>query len=50
VEDSDRGITHCRSSLFALGRDAEKIWRHLSHNNLSPACDLNVTPLNTKLN
>jgi len=24
VEESDRGITYCRSSLFALGRDAEE--------------------------
>ena len=50
VEESDHGITYCASSQFVLGRDAEKIWRHLSHNNLSPDCDLNVTPLNTKLN
>ena len=24
VEESERGITYCRSRLFALGRDAEK--------------------------
>jgi hypothetical protein len=27
-----------------------KLWRHLSHNKLSPGCDLNVALLNTKLN